>query len=79
MGPRRDPALFRHLDVEEARRTLEGTGVEFPREIYDSGVCHTTGFSDPAGNKLFLHKRYAPLERWVGDVTGVDRTSDPDH
>ena len=61
-------------DVAEARRTLEGAGVEFPREIYDSGVCHTTGFADPAGNRLFLHHRYAPLERWDGDVTGVDRT-----
>ncbi len=61
-------------DVEEARRTLEGAGVEFPRDIYDSGVCLTSGFSDPAGNKLFVHKRYAPLERWDGDVTGVERT-----
>ena len=61
-------------DVAAARRALEGAGVEFPRDIYDSGVCHTSGFSDPAGNKLFLHHRYAPLEPWNGDVTGVDRT-----
>ena len=60
-------------DVGVARRTLEEAGVEFPREIYDSGVCHTSGFKDPAGNQLFLHHRYAPLERWNGEVTGVDR------
>lgn len=61
-------------DVAEARRTLEGAGIEFPREIDDSGVCHTTGFSDPAGNRLFLHHRYAPLERWDGEPTGAERT-----
>ncbi|MBA3383624.1 MAG: VOC family protein, partial [Actinobacteria bacterium] len=61
-------------DVEEARRALEGAGVQFPREIYDSGVCHTTGFTDTAGNRLFLHHRYAPLERWNGEVMVVART-----
>ena len=65
---------FGVADVKQARHTLEGADIEFPRDIYDSGVCHTTGFSDPAGNKLFLHHRYAPLERWNGEVTGVERT-----
>jgi catechol 2,3-dioxygenase-like lactoylglutathione lyase family enzyme len=65
---------FGVADVEEARQTLEEVGVEFPRKIYDSGVCHTTGFTDPAGNRLFLHHRYAPLERWDGEVMGIDRT-----
>lgn len=61
-------------DVEEARRTLEGVGVEFARETNDSGVCHQAGFADPAGNRLSLHHRYGPLERWDGTVTGVERT-----
>jgi hypothetical protein len=26
----------------------------------DSGVCHMAFFSDPDGNALILHRRYAP-------------------
>jgi predicted enzyme related to lactoylglutathione lyase len=61
-------------DVEEARRTLEGAGVEFAHETFDSGVCHGAGFADPDGNRLQLHKRYAPLERWEKPETEVERT-----
>jgi hypothetical protein len=29
-------------------------------ETLDSGVCHMAFFSDPDGNALMLHRRYAP-------------------
>ena len=47
-------------DVAEARRTLEERGVEFAGDIFDTGVCHMAFFSDPDGNALMLHHRYAP-------------------
>ena len=47
-------------DVDEARRTLEQAGVEFPGETLDSGVCKMAFFADPDGNGLMLHHRYAP-------------------
>jgi predicted enzyme related to lactoylglutathione lyase len=46
--------------VHEARRKLEEAGVEFLTETYDSGVCHLAVFSDPDGNRLIIHRRYAP-------------------
>ena len=47
-------------DVAEARRELEGNGVEFVGEVLDTGVCHMAFFADPDGNDLMLHHRYAP-------------------
>ena len=47
-------------DVEAARKTLEGRGVEFRGETFDTGVCHMALFNDPDGNPLMLHRRYAP-------------------
>ena len=52
---------FRVPDVEEAKSQLESMGVEFPAGVIDSGVCHIAPFSDPAGNGLMLHRRYAPF------------------
>jgi catechol 2,3-dioxygenase-like lactoylglutathione lyase family enzyme len=49
-------------DVHEARRGLEAKGVEFHGDILDTGVCHMAFFSDPDGNALMLHRRYAPKE-----------------
>jgi catechol 2,3-dioxygenase-like lactoylglutathione lyase family enzyme len=49
-------------DVAEARAELESKGVEFEGETVDTGVCHMAFFSDPDGNKLMLHRRYAPHE-----------------
>jgi len=46
-------------DVEQARRDLEAQGVEFRGEILDTGVCHMAFFTDPDGNDLMLHRRYA--------------------
>ena len=47
-------------DVAAARATLEGRGVEFMGDIFDTGVCHMAFFADPDGNALMLHNRYAP-------------------
>ena len=55
------PAL--HVDdVAAARAELEGKGVEFLGETFDTGVCHMAFFNDPDGNDLMLHSRYAPYE-----------------
>lgn len=58
--PNTAPIALRVADVEEARRRLEDAGVEFLTETYDSGVCHLAVFSDPDGNRLIIHRRYAP-------------------
>jgi predicted enzyme related to lactoylglutathione lyase len=46
-------------DVAEAKAKLEAAGVEV-NEMWDSGVCNGAGFSDPSGNRILLHRRYAP-------------------
>ncbi len=47
-------------DVAAARALLEGRGVSFAGDIFDTGVCHMAFFTDPDGNALMLHHRYAP-------------------
>ena len=55
------PAL--HVDdVAAARGELEAKGVEFGGDTFDSGVCHMAFFTDPDGNDLMLHHRYAPYD-----------------
>lgn len=55
------PAL--HVDdVPAARAELEAMGVEFFGEIMDTGVCHMAFFTDPDGNDLMLHSRYASYD-----------------
>jgi catechol 2,3-dioxygenase-like lactoylglutathione lyase family enzyme len=49
-------------DVAAARAELEGTGVEFQGDTFDTGVCHMALFTDPDGNDLMLHSRYKPYE-----------------
>jgi catechol 2,3-dioxygenase-like lactoylglutathione lyase family enzyme len=63
------PAL--HVeDVAAARAELEAKGVEFAGETLDTGVCHMALFTDPDGNDLMLHNRYAPVgERGHEDAT----------
>jgi predicted enzyme related to lactoylglutathione lyase len=56
------PIAFQVGDVEAARATLQEQGVAFHGDIVDSGVCHQAYFSDPDGNPLILHHRYAPKE-----------------
>ena len=46
-------------DVAAVRAELEAKGVEFAGEIVDTGVCHMALFTDPDGNDLMLHHRYA--------------------
>lgn len=47
-------------DVRAARAELEARGVVFAGDTLDTGVCHMALFSDPDGNDLMLHHRYAP-------------------
>ena len=47
-------------DVATARKALEERGVSFSGDVFDTGVCHMAFFTDPDGNALMLHSRYAP-------------------
>jgi predicted enzyme related to lactoylglutathione lyase len=56
-------AIALHVDdVAAARATLESRGVQFAGDTFDTGVCHMAFFSDPDGNALMLHHRYAQRE-----------------
>jgi catechol 2,3-dioxygenase-like lactoylglutathione lyase family enzyme len=59
-APHSAHVALRVPDVHEARRELEGKGVEFDRDTLDTSVCHMAFFRDPDGNALMLHRRYAP-------------------
>ena len=60
-APQKNGHLALHVDdVAAARAELEAKGVEFTGEILDTGVCHMALFTDPDGNDLMLHHRYAP-------------------
>ena len=50
---------LRVRDVADAKARLEAAGIQI-NEMWDSGVCHGAGFSDPDGNRILLHHRYAP-------------------
>ena len=54
------PIALHVADVHAARAELEGKGVAFVADTMDSGVCHMAHFTDPDGNALMLHSRYAP-------------------
>jgi predicted enzyme related to lactoylglutathione lyase len=58
--PSTHPIALHVEDVEASRADLEAQGVNFLAETIDSGVCHMAIFSDPDGNVLMLHNRYAP-------------------
>jgi predicted enzyme related to lactoylglutathione lyase len=62
-APTPNPVALRVPDVAAARNQLEEAGVEFDSATMDSGVCHMAPFSDPDGNQLMLHRRYAPRQR----------------
>jgi len=55
----RNAIALRVDDVQESRARLEEIGVTFIGDIIDSGVCYQAIFSDPDGNTLILHYRYA--------------------
>ena len=50
---------LRVADVASAKAKLEAAGLEVG-EMWDSGRCRGAGVSDPAGNRILLHRRYAP-------------------
>ncbi|MBK5233261.1 MAG: VOC family protein [Thermoleophilia bacterium] len=58
------PSKMSHLslhvdDIDAAKAELQAKGVEFHGDNFDTGVCHMALFSDPDGNGLMLHHRYA--------------------
>ena len=59
-APHSSQIALRVPDVAAARSELEAAGVEFEGDTFDTGVCHMASFTDPDGNSLTLHKRYAP-------------------
>jgi predicted enzyme related to lactoylglutathione lyase len=59
-SPSQAGIALRVADVEVARERLEEAGVTFHGPTFDSSVCHMGFFSDPDGNALVLHHRYAP-------------------
>jgi hypothetical protein len=46
-------------DVAEAAARLHSAGLDVG-EVWDSGKCSGVGVTDPAGNRILLHRRYAP-------------------
>jgi predicted enzyme related to lactoylglutathione lyase len=50
---------LRVADVAAAKAKLEAAGLEVG-EMWDSGACRGAGVNDPAGNRILLHRRYAP-------------------
>ncbi len=50
---------LRVADVAAAKAALEAEGVQV-NDVWDSGVCRGAGVSDPDGNRILLHRRYAP-------------------
>lgn len=62
-APQKNGHLALHVDdVEDARAELEGKGVQFAGDTFDTGVCKMALFSDPDGNDLMLHHRYKPYD-----------------
>jgi predicted enzyme related to lactoylglutathione lyase len=58
--PNPNPLALHVDDVAAARDALASRGVEFLGDTFDTGVCHMAFFTDPDGNALMLHHRYAP-------------------
>ena len=60
-APQKNAALALNVeDVHATRKELEGKGVQFMGDTFDTGVCHMALFTDPDGNDVMLHRRYAP-------------------
>jgi catechol 2,3-dioxygenase-like lactoylglutathione lyase family enzyme len=56
------PIEFHVDNFEAAKAELESRGVQFRGDTLDSGVCNQAFFSDPDGNTLAIHHRYAAPE-----------------
>jgi catechol 2,3-dioxygenase-like lactoylglutathione lyase family enzyme len=62
-APQKNAHVALHVDdIAAARGELEDKGVQFAGETLDTGVCHMALFTDPDGNDLMLHSRYAPRD-----------------
>lgn len=62
-APQKNAHLAIHVDdIEATRAELQAKGVEFVGDTLDTGVCHMALFTDPDGNDLMLHHRYAPRD-----------------
>jgi predicted enzyme related to lactoylglutathione lyase len=61
-SPNTTPLEFHVDDFEAAKAELESRGVEFVTDVIDSGVCKQAIFTDPDGNSLAIHHRYATGE-----------------
>jgi catechol 2,3-dioxygenase-like lactoylglutathione lyase family enzyme len=62
-APQRNAHPALHVDdIDSARAELESKGVEFSGDVFDSGVCKMAFFTDPDGNDLMLHHRYASYD-----------------
>ena len=62
-APQKNGHIALHVDdIDDARTQLEAKGVSFAGDTLDTGVCHMAFFTDPDGNDLMLHHRYAPYE-----------------
>jgi predicted enzyme related to lactoylglutathione lyase len=57
------PIALHVEDIEAARAELESRGITFRADTLDTSVCYMAFFTDPDGNALMLHHRYAPKER----------------
>ena len=64
-SPHSHPIALHVDDVEAARGELEEKGIKFHADTIDSGVCHMAYFSDPDGNALMFHHRYAPKDETI--------------
>jgi predicted enzyme related to lactoylglutathione lyase len=58
-SPNTAPFEFHVDDFDAAKAELESRGVEFVTDVIDSGVCKQAIFTDPDGNSLAIHHRYA--------------------
>jgi predicted enzyme related to lactoylglutathione lyase len=58
--PHGSPLAFHVDDFDSAKADLESKGVQFQMDVIDSGVCKMVFFSDPDGNTVGIHHRYAP-------------------
>jgi catechol 2,3-dioxygenase-like lactoylglutathione lyase family enzyme len=62
-APQTTAHLALHVDdVAAARAELEAKAIVFDGDTFDTGVCHMAFFTDPDGNALMLHHRYAPRD-----------------
>jgi predicted enzyme related to lactoylglutathione lyase len=58
-SPNSTPFEFHVDDFDAAKTELESRGVKFVTDVIDSGVCKQAIFTDPDGNALAIHHRYA--------------------